>query len=493
MKKLFFIILTLLTVSGISAQEHKKRGIALGADRDTLQYIIASPFDNWYLNIRGGVQTFIGNEVHQEARKNKLDYNFALDIGKWVIPDLAVSLRISYFSVHGQSRYAKHPFIDFTGVPTSVDPYDGIEYPEYQPFTAQAVAALGFVTLDWTNLLLGYQAGKRRKLHLFTPVGLGASMLFGNQVNPNPSTGYNVGDFRHNFELAYSVILGAEYTFSPKFAMSVNAELFGSESTWDWSPYDNSYSIFDLVPTVTLGMKFNLLSYVTKYNPHTHMSYVDKVNHEFVSYGTKYTVSNLNNRIQLLNSEKDSLENMAYLAGQRAVEDSIRLTTINRELMELSKMLGAANATIDSLRSPANVLEELIQVNEVLNLPATIVFYQLDKYDLDYNARKRLQEFAKEMHRIDDTIQFYLIGAADSVTGTIRHNQWLSEKRCQAAYNMLVNEFRVSGNQLIMVPIGGITDYEPKENNRMAMIILRTPVTEEIVERWLRKRTDRLR
>ena len=137
---------------------------------------------------------------------------------------------------------------------------------------------------------------------------------------------------------------------------------------------------------------------------------------------------------------------------------------------------------------PSNVLEELIIANDVLNLPATIVYFQLDRYELDYNGRKRLQNFARDLNELEDTLEYYIIGAADSATGTIRHNQWLSERRCEAAYNMLVNHFGVSGNQLLVVPVGGITEYEPQENNRMAMVILRTRETEEIIDRWLKRK-----
>ena len=50
---------------------------------------------------------------------------------------------------------------------------------------------------------------------------------------------------------------------------------------------------------------------------------------------------------------------------------------------------------------------------------------------------------------------------------------------------MLVDQFDASGNQFILVPVGGIMEYEPQENNRIALIIQRTPVTEEIVNRWM--------
>ena len=89
-------------------------------------------------------------------------------------------------------------------------------------------------------------------------------------------------------------------------------------------------------------------------------------------------------------------------------------------------------------------------------------------------------------------MKFYIIGAADSVTGSIRHTQWLSEHRSKAAFDMLV-ELGMSANQLVPVSIGGIMHYEPKENNRMALVIQRTPITEEIVERWRRQSKERLK
>ena len=103
MKKV--LIITLLTLAAFTASAQTRyRGIALGADRDTLKFLIASPFDNWYINVGGGIQTFIGNEIESSARHNKLNFNGQVEIGKWIIPDIAVSLRYSIFNVDGQTR-----------------------------------------------------------------------------------------------------------------------------------------------------------------------------------------------------------------------------------------------------------------------------------------------------------------------------------------------------------------------------------------------------
>lgn len=483
MKKILIALLLLIASSSYSiAQNGRWRGFALGADRDTLLYIIASPFDNWYLNVGGGIQTFIGNEVDASARRNKLNYNISAELGKWIIPDLAVSLRLGFMNLDGQSQYSLHPFIDYTNTPTYDK--DGVTYYEYESFHAHALTLMGFVTLDWTNLFNGYERGKRKKLHWYSPIGLGGSMLFGKEKNPNPKIKYEVGDFRHNFELAFSFRFGAEYCISQQVALNATVELFGSESTFDWSPYDNSYSIFDIIPSVNVAAKFNLLKTITKYDPYTKTSRRETVNHEFLSFGSRNTIPLLNGKLDRLYRERDSLLNLSHF-------DSICIDSLNNEIARLQDEMDKMHTTEE--RPPINIFDELLSVNEALNLPSTIVYFQLDKYDLDYNARKRLENFSKDARNLDDTTEFYIIGAADSLTGSIRHNQKLSEHRCEVAYKLLVDTYGMNENQLIRVYAGGINVYDPKENNRMTMIIQRTPVTEEIVERWIRMSKERLK
>ena len=254
-----FTVIALLLLATVSVSGQRSRGFALGADRDTLQYIIASPFDNWYLALSGGIQTFIGNELVASARMNKLNFNAKIEIGKWVIPDIAVSLRLYFFNVDGQTQYGRQPFVDYS---TDARNDNG-----YTPFHAHAAAILGFVTLDWTNFVMGYESGKRNRWHVFTPIGLGMSMLYGIQRNPVGS--YEVGSFRRNLELAFSLGVGVEYIISEHVTIHSHLDLFGSESTWDWTPYKNDYSIFDLNPSLNIGVKFNLLKSITKFNPYT--------------------------------------------------------------------------------------------------------------------------------------------------------------------------------------------------------------------------------
>lgn len=463
-KGVIVMVLFLLSASNLSAQNFMRRGFAFGADRDTLLYIIASPFDNWYLTLGGGVQTFMGNELEAAARHNKLNYNFKAEVGKWIIPDLAVSLRISYFSVDGQSRYGLQPFIDFTDVPINNGYYD------YQPYHAHALGIIGYVTLDWTNFFRGYELGRRSRTHVFSPIGLGFSALHGRQVNPNPRIPQKVGDFRINWELSYSAGIGVEYVFSKKLSASAMFDLIGSESTWDWSPYDNSYSRFDVMPTFTVGLRFNLLKDVVKRNIYTNTSARMPVYHEFLTVGGRKEVSSLKTRLVVLNNQVDSLEGQTHIDSARVAELKDSIDLLQGQLDSLPEM-------------PAtNVMEALMQ----RDLALTVVYFDLDKYNIDRNARYRLRRFARDMQRAPDTLEYYIIGAADSLTGSKRHNDWLSEKRCKAAYDVLVNDYGADPNQLTLVPVGGITAYEEKEENRMAMIVFRSKEADEIIEQWSR-------
>ena len=443
-------------------------------------YIIASPFDNWYLTFGGGLQTFVGNELVASARRNQLDYNVRLEIGKWIIPDLAVSLRFSQMTVHGQTQYGLNPFINSAE--------DTPNENGYYPFAAHALAITGYVTLDWTNFFYGYEVGKRTRTHIFTPIGLGMSMLYGDQRNPRSADTYPLGTFRRNLELCYDAGVGLEYEVSQELAVSALFELFGSESTWDWSPYDNSYSIFDVIPSITLGARVNLLTHVDKYNRYTKQTTRTEVNHEFISIGSRSEVTRREGEVRRLRFTRDSLSTMIDQLEEDKEDMRVEL------LGKYDSVQVRYDSVIDEMRRirrPKNLLEELIGANEVLGLPSTIVYYQLDRYDLDFNGRKRLQNFVREISNLDDTLEYYIIGAADSLTGTIRHNQWLSERRCEAAFRMMVDHFDADANQFIQVPVGGITDYDPQENNRMALIILRTTETEAIVNRWMQLRDSR--
>lgn len=471
-KRTLLLLTLLLVASSLSAQT--RRGVSFGVDRDTLLWLIASPFDNWWLSVDPGIQTFIGNEQDAEARWNTVNPRISAEVGKWMLPDLAVSLRATLFHSSSQGCYnGLNPWLDMDQ-PTTMS-FLG-EY--YHKQSVHGFSAIGIVTVDWTNFFIGYEQGKRRRMHFYTPIGMGGIWLYGKQINANANARHpeREGKVRWNKELAFMGSVMSEYfPKNSKISLHTSVEIIGTRGTLDWTyaqddvNAQHKHRVVDWIPSVNCGVKFNLLKQVTKRDPYTDVAVLSEVYHEFRTVGSQHEIDRRNRDLERFRHEADSLRNLphddtsGYAAEIKALEDIID--------------------SLESLPMPAtNVMEDLLQ-NE---LALTVVYFELDKYNLDRNARYRLRRFAKEMDRYDDTVEFYIIGGADSLTGSKRHNDWLSEKRCQAAFNALVNDYGADANRLNLMPVGGITVYEPKEENRMAMIVIKNEESDAIIRKWTR-------
>lgn len=486
MKKLLLILAFTITTTSLAAQDYHWKGFSFGVDRDSLLFLIASPFDNWYVNFSGGVQTFNGNTPDPAAQWNSLNLGARVEVGKWILPDLAFSLRFGAFHTNSKSRHAgNNPWVDLDHPINYANAQNG----PYYPISVHGLSAIGIITFDWTNFLSGFEAGRRKHWHIYTPIGMGGIWLYGNAIDQNyinksKTNGIDVelGDIIWNKELAFTGGVQVEYIASPTISFNVVAELLGARGSLDDYNYrvDDDQRRADLIPSIYAGVKLNLLKEVKKYNPNTKASHIEKVNHKFLTIGTRGDIERNEAELERLNHEQDSLVNL-IVANNGHRDDLIH------KYDSLADILDALNKEIEQTRQPVNVIEELLAFNEKQGLPAVTVYFQLDRYEIDYNGHKRLQNFAIEANQLDDSLVFYVIGAADSATGSIPHNVWLSERRCEVVYNALVNDYGVKAARLITTPVGGITDYEPKENNRMGMVMLRTPETEEIVERWQRR------
>ena len=476
----------LLTISGINAQntvtryssdttkyystrtrnylsEKESEGItrnfALGADLDSLEYIVASPFDNWYIEIGAGLQTYIGNEIEKSARHNGLNYNLYAEIGKWVIPDLSMSLYASVFDLSSQSKYSLNPYIDWSSQPNANGYYNTHAY---------ALSVGGLVTLDWTNFLHGYDAGQNRKLHVTTPVGLGYMVNFGKKLNNNPKVPDPI-----NRELYATGALHFDYYATPHTILTANLRGTLTRSSFDYSPYNNLYTNVDWMPSVTIGLRFNLFREV--YLPAGDSLIVQEVNHKFLPAHS--VIINDRSRLQELQDRLISCdENGSLLAEER-----------DRLLDSIDSLRAIINDRPDEPDDNDNPLANLYEL--ALRYPATsaIVYFQLDRYNLDYNARKTLQNFATRVTNYEDypeTNVYYIVGSADDSTGTARHNWGLSIHRTSSVHNQLTKVLQVPARQLEKVHLGGIHQYSPKQLNRVCIVVLKDERSTPIIKKW---------
>ena len=436
------------------------RTFALGADRDSLEYIVASPFDNWYIELGGGLQTYIGNELDRTARQNPLCYNVYAELGKWVIPDLAVSLFVSHYDLRSQSKYMRNPYLDWSSQPNANGYYNTHAF---------GLNIGGLVTLDWTNFLLGYDAGQSCKLHVTTPVGLGYGVNFGKKVNTNPKV-----PAPRNREFYAMGALHLDYYATPHTILTANLRGTLTRSSFDFSPYNNAYSNVDWMPAVTVGVRFNLFREV--YLPYGDSLVIQEIHHQFMP-AHSMIITDRERLRELQDRLIASNENGNLLADER-----------DRLLDSIDSLKAIIVDEPDGPDEPGeNPMADLYEL--ALRYPATsaIVYFQLDRYNLDYNARRTLQNFATRVTDYEEYPEsnvYYIVGSADDSTGTASHNWGLSIHRTASVHNQLTKVLHVPARQLEKVHLGGIHLYSPKQLNRVCIVVLKDERSTPIIRKW---------
>ena len=452
---------------GGGERDTNRRGFALGADRDSNEYVIASPFDNWFLGVGGGAQTLIGNERDAEARWNAVTPRVFLELGKWVLPDLAVSLRANGYTMMGQSKQPLCPYVDMTQT-------DMLNEHGYYPYQMYGWSFVGLVSFDWTNFLRGYEDGGLRRLHFVTTLGLGGAWETAEVINPKRNDPELEGymDRSWNRELLFHGGMTFDYKVGPRFNLALNLDWEFARGSYDWSPEGGANNIrMDHLPNITLAAKWNILKHVRKYHVQSGTSAIAPVYDHFRPARTYYdSLVNYQNQIQ---DVLDSLED----AGNK---DKDLIDSLNNENDKLQDKI---NSLVDEDGNPINPFSRL----KDMGLPSTVVFYKIDRSYLDYNAKRALEIFAEKVIKSGNKDAVYMvIGAADKGTGTVKRNIELSIARCNVVYNYLVDECGIDPKQLEKHMLGGITEYGA-EGSRMTMVITANDEVNALIEKYEKK------
>ncbi|MCR4815857.1 MAG: OmpA family protein [Bacteroidales bacterium] len=114
-------------------------------------------------------------------------------------------------------------------------------------------------------------------------------------------------------------------------------------------------------------------------------------------------------------------------------------------------------------------------------LPYEQVFFELDKWEILPSEVMKIEKMAQIMKSYPE-MKFILIGAADSKTGTVKRNDFLSHQRADVVYNYLINNYAVNPDQLQREYQGGILDYTPFQLNRSTVIIMDHPYVRQIFD-----------
>lgn len=192
-----------------------------------------------------GAQSYIGNEDLSDARYSGITPNLYFEWGYSLTSEIAFGFNLNIFMAKSQTRYRLNPYVDFSQETVGSDGY----WP-YKTFTFYGGSLIGFITLDWTNIISGRDY-RQSRLHVLTPVGMGITLATG--IKNNPWTEYKPV----NREFSMMAGLSLDYQVSNTVSISCSPRVYMMRGSLDYSPYSNNESArVDIIPTVTLGALF---------------------------------------------------------------------------------------------------------------------------------------------------------------------------------------------------------------------------------------------
>lgn len=448
------LIVILIVPFFVSAQSFEsKGGFRFGIGMDTVKYMIGRPIDNWFVAFNGGVKTYIGSEVEPEARWNGIMPHVDIEMFKWVIPDVAVGVSLSGFNARSQTRSA-NPYVDFSKV--SIDTATN-NYP-YQKFSFNYFALNGELIIDWTNFFRGYSYGRsERNLHLQSVLGLGFARATG---TVRSQKWIDEGTKPVNFELTALAGLNFRYTMNERLCLQATGKWMFTRRSFDYSnEADNKFLRFDMIPSVTVGVAYGLTGrYGQEFSP------VELQVEQAAIAAADYA-----DKLKDLEVERDSLR-MQLTVAEAIEADSLR------------SRVDSLNIAVEVASSPIAQTLSAIRNGQLFS---ALVFFEIDRYDISKADEYRLKWFAQQVQGQGlANEKFLIISAADSKTGSVQHNRWLSQKRSGEVFNCLVKNGMKPEN-FERYSLGGIADIQPYELNRMVIIVVDNEEVMEIIEREL--------
>ena len=450
MKKAILVCMCCLAALSTFADDNASKGVHFGTAKDTTDYSITAPRANWFFTVGGGVNSLIGDEYESSARYTGITPVGYIEVGKWVLPDVALVFNLSGFSLKGQTRYTLQPNVEvpvgYTMTSTAPEGY----LPQYTPFKEYGFAANGRVMLDLTNFFCGFDKGAQKKWHVMLPVGFGLAYERGSFDNEHRKDKGH--DYHGNFE--YNATLGLENEFKVTDRFSIVNDIYCGvlRGSFDYSGAGPSYEnlrspSFDLLPTITLAARFDLSK--------------PEVSTSKDGYAANEVGVN------------------RYFANTNGLRDD--LADAKAENEELKKELAEMQGIIDNLR---NKPAEVKYVEKVLEPDPVIIYFKIDRWELLPEAKAILKSYAAVINASADDAKYYLIGGADSATGTSKRNVLLSNNRSRVAYDYLIKECGVNPNKLEKRALGGILEFDPIEMNRMTIVCPKTHRLAQIVDKW---------
>ena len=381
---------------------------------------------HWFFGVQGGASAFIGNPVGCGDLFDRITPSFNAYVGKWFTPNVGMRLAFQGFKYKNSNL-------------------DKVNY------------QLGHADLMYNMANLFRQPSERLPKWDFAPY-IGAGLVHGADLS------YTDEGKVRNFLFALTYGIHSRYHIGQRFYIS--GELGGFTTFRDFDGYGSHGKLCDNMPSVYLGIGFNLGTPRWKHaidaNP-----YINQ-NDYLLSYVDRLEQSN-----KLLNEQHN--------IDQKTLEELKKILEIEGLLDKYGYLFGDNSNARNNYRGLLSLRSRLRGMNEptmpsaletkpnVLNIPIYF-FFELGKAKLtDDSQLINLDELAKVA--IEHNLKVHIAGAADSATGSENGNSELSKERTRYIAQELKKR-GVPNERMTGVSLGGIQEFNYPKDNRYSKVSL---------------------
>lgn len=471
-----------------SAYHFDKKGASIHAtDENLVQGIgwVRSPFgDNWYLQIQGGGQLYYGLEDRLGPWYSRLTFNGEVKLGRWVFPMLGYRLGAGYGYAHGfLSKETYEQYRNHIQTSTGHGQHEPYLSGYYWTYNNDLLIQKWKYYYLYPEIVINLSYAKEYDPHQpwMTWVYFGPSLYFGQSEGYIGPEGMVNPDVDPNRGAEVHLGLLEKFQVTPQLHMYFDLRASAMQRTFDreWvHGKETPLAVADLVLNAHVGVDYNFHFRSEAKRTEWYRNTID----------SNATIAN-NIPRHIYTAQQVSIKVLNYMDTIFAY-DTLDAFSAEYDSIMMHRARKRAQDAIDSMRLAFEQNCQEATLDDILGkhlLPYEMVFFELDKWNILPNEELKIAKMASIMRSFPDA-KFLLIGSADSKTGTVKRNQFLSENRSDVVYERLVNVYGIDPSQLKQVYMGGILDFDPYQLNRATVIIMDHP---KVMEEFQRLKAQR--
>lgn len=427
-------------------------------------WVRSSFFDDWFFMTQGGGQLYYGVDDREGPFMDRLTGNVEFQFGRRIFPMFGFRIGVGYGGAHGfitKDHYNSYTILGGEGV-CGTNPATG--------------ASLGGYYWDYNENLL---IQKWKYFYFGADLFLDLAILRGSEhyeqfkpwnniVYGGVHTRYSLSstnDKSHRSEAHLGYI--CKHNFTHNWSMYADFRASAIERLFDREFLHGMESPGPGVDPI-LNLQIGIIYKFHFRDENQRSEFV----HTTTIHDTAVTVAHVT-YVKMKEVYTDSIKDTIPIV----VQENTPTPDMQRKLDSVQALLDAELAKLSNM--PWNKALDSIILNNLI--PYEIVYFELDKWDIEPSEEMKIDKMSRIMKAYPDE-KFLLVGSADSKTGTVQRNEFLSHNRADVVRDKLVNEMGIELSQLDCQYRGGILEYDPYPLNRCTLIIMDNPLVHKIFE-----------